>query len=84
MPSMIAVESGDLGYSRGAEKGVSNTRFVPTLRQLHVYVKCEIYSTCTILSEPRIVVAWHRYRSWKHFTVSGGGACALDLLSASL
>jgi hypothetical protein len=54
MPRLIAVESGDpgdSGDSRGAEKRVSNIRFLPTLRQLHVYVKCEIYSACTILSE---------------------------------
>ena len=51
-PRLIAVESDDLGEYRGAEKRVSNTRFLLTLCQLRVYVKCEIYFACTILAEP--------------------------------
>ena len=50
---MIAVESGDLDDSRGAEKSVSNTQFLLSLCQLRVYVKREIYCACTILFEPQ-------------------------------
>jgi hypothetical protein len=40
---VVAVTSGDLVDSRGAEKGVSQTRFTRTLRSLPLYVKGRIY-----------------------------------------
>ena len=73
-PRLVAVESDDLGDSRGAEKRVSNTRFLPSLCQLHVYVKYEIYSVRTILSDHTTSNGDHVVRN---FTVSGG-VCALD------
>ncbi len=57
---MIALESGDLDDSRGAEKRVSNTRFLPTLCHLRVYVKYEIYCVCIILSELRPIHSINR------------------------
>jgi hypothetical protein len=39
----VLLTSGDLEDSRGAEKGVSDTRFAATLCQLRTYVKNRIY-----------------------------------------
>src|ERR1044072_9115035 len=43
-PRLVAVDFRRSGFdSRGAEKGVSQTRFTRTLRRQTLYVKCRIY-----------------------------------------